>query len=418
MAWKWTDDDPSGSGGSSQNSQTPTQAGNPQSGSPSAYTGYGPNPGSTQGTTFAQMQSHGQARPGPSFMYRQDGGGGYQDGTQGTQGSSSGDGNGPAYPGFYPRQPVNRPPSAGPAPTPWNTQNPGGQSFGPQLQSMYQNWQPGANPFQTAYAPGGYTGPGFTATQAPITQQSAQFSAPTNPVMDQTGQAVSSFLQNPNSFSTPAVKQSYDYLSQNIDDQFKQAQTQLGEQMAQRGLSDSSIAGGRLSDLNVAKKSASEQLASQLLTEQAQTGSQAQASAIAAGLGYGGQQFNQALQGNQANLDVNAQNFGQNLAQAAFSGDQNAMAVMQNLNIGGFNNAAAQQGFSNNLAGYGANLAGNQQNFGQQQQLLSNMLGYEQQGFQNQLGTAQFNAQQNQWYQTLLAQLAMSGSQPSPTGTG
>ncbi|MGJ0510255.1 MAG: hypothetical protein ACR652_24685 [Methylocystis sp.] len=362
------------------------------------------------------------------------------DDSQVTSHTTTGTGNPPTNTGTKPTDPTK--------PTPFNPQ---GQQFAQTLQSMFGNWKPqgqfegqsqqtqaptftpGANPF----TPQGFQG-SYQAQQAPGAQFTPQFQGPNNPLANQTTGAVQSFLQNPNGFNSDAVKQSYGYLSGQIDQDFNQGQLALRDEMAKRGLSESSINGERSNILLGNRRSAQEDLASRLLTQQAESQTGAQQAAIQAALGYGNQNFNQGLGAYQANAGTNNQNFQQALATAAFQGDQNAMAIMQNMGIQGFNNAAGQQGyqnqqtqqnqnfqnqmqsagfnagqnqqgFQNALAGYGANLQGQQQGFNQQQQLLSQLLGYEQQGFQNQLGTAQLNAQQQQWYQQYLAQLAQAG---------
>ncbi len=445
-----------------------------------------------QAPTFSQMQSQGYARPAPQTqqqpgaMYSMkkdmptDGDTGIPTDDNSTQvTSTSGTGETKPTGATNPTDPK--------APVPFKPQ---GQQFASQLQSMFGDWkpqgqfqgqaqqtqaptfQPGANPFQMpqgnatqlgqSYQPQGFNG-SYNAQQAPTAQLTSQFQAPNNPLGAQTTGALQSFLSNPNGFNSDAVKQSYNYLSGNIDQDFNQKQLALRDEMAQRGLSESSINGERSNILLGNRRSAQEDLASRLLTQQAESQTGAQNAAIQAAMGYGNQNFNQGLSGYQANQGTNQQNFSQMLQNAAFQGDQNAMQLVQNMGIQGFNNQAGQQGFqnqiqgaqaqqgldtgqlnnqlnvggfnqnlanqgfqnqmqsagfnanqnqqgfANQLAGYGANLQGNQQGFNQQQQMLNQLLGYEQQGFQNQLGTAQFNGSQQQWYQQLLAQLAQAG---------
>lgn len=246
-------------------------------------------------------------------------------------------GGGGSNPGGIPNQ---TPPPSGPggAPQPGTGAPGSGQSFADMLYQMFQNYQGSGS--------------------AP------QWNQPGNsPFNQRTQSAISDELANPSSFNLPQVQQAYKYLSGNIDDQFSQSQAKLEEDMAQRGLSDSSIRGGRLSDLNVANKSAHEQLGNQLLYQQALTGGQDRSNAIAQAMGYGNQMFGQA-----------------------------------------------NQGYQNQLGGFYANQGANNQNFNQQQQLLMNMLGYNQQNFNNQYQTWQGNQQNQQFYDWLKAQMAQQGS--------
>lgn len=89
-------------------------------------------------------------------------------------------------------------------------------------------------------------------------------------VNSQMQQSLSEALKNPSGFDNAAVQQLYDRMGQNIDDQYAQQQTALREEMAGRGLSDSSIMGGRLADLNVGQRQARTELANQLGIQRAQ----------------------------------------------------------------------------------------------------------------------------------------------------
>lgn len=83
-------------------------------------------------------------------------------------------------------------------------------------------------------------------------------------VSDEVSRGISGAIANPSAYNSDLVKNIYGQLGQNIDDDFAQRETMLREEMAGRGLSDSSIQGGRLRDLNVGRRSAREGLANQL----------------------------------------------------------------------------------------------------------------------------------------------------------
>lgn len=174
----------------------------------------------------------------------------------------------------------------------------------------------------------------------------------------QTQSAINNLLQNPSAYNSAAVQQTYNNLGGQIDDQYALQQQQLTNNMAQRGLSDSSIAGGKLSDLNIGQRSAKEQLAASLATQQAQDLSSATQSAINLGLTGSGQQ-----------QTASAQNYAQQLQGLGFN-QNNATTNMQ-----------------------------------QQQQILQAILGYGQQGFNNDVTTQQLNQQQQNEQDQLQLQL-------------
>lgn len=174
----------------------------------------------------------------------------------------------------------------------------------------------------------------------------------------QTQTAINNLLQNPSAYNSAAVQQTYDNLGSQIDDEYALQQQQLTNNMASRGLSDSSIAGGKLSDLNVGERSAKTQLAASLATQQAQDLSGATSNAINLGLTGSGQQ-----------QTASAQNYAQLLQALGFNQ----------------NNATT--------------------NTSQQDQILQQILGYGQQGFNNDTTTQQLNQQQQNEEDQLQLQL-------------
>ena len=105
-------------------------------------------------------------------------------------------------------------------------------------------------------------------------------------VQDATRQMLMQQLANPAGFGQAEVQQWYDRGAQDIDDQFAMQNTALREEMARRGLSDSSIMGGRLADLNVAKRSAQVDLTDRLGRQLAEEMAAARSRAIGQGMDY------------------------------------------------------------------------------------------------------------------------------------
>ena len=272
-----------------------------------------------------------------------------------------------------------------------------------------------------------------------------QFQPPQTGVDQQTQAAVQHQLTAPNPYGSQQVQNSYNLLSQNIDDQYTQAERATNEQMARRGLYDSTKAVGALSDLNIGKRDAKTQLAQQLLDQQAQSEGQYQNSAIANALGYQGQQNNQNVANYLAQLQGTGQQFGQGLQSAQFQEQQRQSDLANQLGqgqlqLGQGNLALAQQGQQQNYGlaqqQFGLAQQGQQQQYGlaQQQQQLAQQLGLGGLGLQQQqlaqqgsqfgqtYGLQQQALGQQQQYQTtaqilqalgLAGQLGVDGGDPS-----
>jgi hypothetical protein len=195
-----------------------------------------------------------------------------------------------------------------------------------------------------------------------------------------TEQSLREALQNPSAFDNAEVRRLYGEMGQNIDDEFAQRQTALREEMAARGLSDSSIMGGRLSDLNVQQRSAQAQLASDLAGQRARDFAGARAQAIGMGQGQRAAALSEEM--GRANLGLQGQQLSLAQQNAAFN---NAMAQQD------FGLRREAQGFNQRIGTADFGLRRNAQSFGQGMQGLQfqNQLG--QQGFQNQMDVANFS---------------------------
>lgn len=244
-----------------------------------------------QPMTFAQMQQQGYARPAPP-----------QPPAPGT----------PQSPGMGP-----------------NGQAPLMQALtgmAPQVQMLGQGGQPLPNPGTPVPTSGTQgTQPPAQPTPQPMQQGGQSWTTPGSPQLQQ---ALSQMLANPNAYRSQDTLTAYDQLGQRIDDQFNQQVTGINEEMARRGIYDSSIAGGRLYDSSVARKDAKTQLAESLGRSQAEQENQARQAALGLGLQDQGQRFQQAL--GQGSLDIQNQNLGLSREQMGLDDRYRNRALDQN----------------------------------------------------------------------------------------
>lgn len=200
--------------------------------------------------TFADMQKAGQARPNP---------------------------------------PAPAPAPVQQAPAPAQVAPYAGQA--PVLQAQPAPTQPATQPTQ---APPAYTQANQPAAGAQGLDIGAELARQYQQggISDEVRQGISGAIANPSAYNSQLVRDIYGQLGQNIDDEFAQRETMLREEMAGRGLADSSIQGGRLADLNVGRRSAKQGLANQLGQMVAQDYSSARDRALGMGMArdqYGNQ---------------------------------------------------------------------------------------------------------------------------------
>lgn len=175
------------------------------------------------------------------------------------------------------------PPPPAPAPTPMQQQ----QAPAPVQQPPQQPYQPSYQP-PAPYSGGGGVG---GATQDMLMQM----------------------FRQPSGYGADEVKQWYDRGGQDIDDQYTQDERGMREEMARRGLSDSSVLGGRLADLNVQKRSARQDLADSLGKQFAQDTAAARAAAVSAGTDW--QRREDEAQWRQGQLGLDSRKLDQDSAQ-------------------------------------------------------------------------------------------------------
>lgn len=268
----------------------PPQVG-PQSVQPGgAQLGAPPNRIAGQTPTFGQMQAQGQPRPAPpSGWYNYKPGG-----MQGQYGAQ------PFNPqAWNPTQTGTGAPRIG-----WTGQ--GGQAVtgGP---GGHNYTYPGGRPFVTGQTDQGYhpvappTGVGLNGSGPPGTQYGSTPSATTQQqnTANQLGTATQNLLlnqlQNPNPLGAQSYQTQLQQAQTQLNEQYKQQQDQINSSLASRGVMNSSLAGGYLNDLNTAQGRQMASIAANLLPQEAQLGLEGTNSALANMLGYGNQQFNQAL---------------------------------------------------------------------------------------------------------------------------
>lgn len=132
-------------------------------------------------------------------------------------------------------------------------------------------------------------------------------------------------LESSSPYDSQEVRNEYDWLSGNIDDQFSTDERALDERMAARGLYGSAgkdFHSGRLSDLNVGKRNAKTTLARDLANKFATTKGQYDANAINQGLDGTNATQNSQLQWLQQLMGYGQQGFENDLSTAQFNAGQ------------------------------------------------------------------------------------------------
>jgi len=286
-------------------------------------------------------------------------------------------------------------------------------------QTQFQNYTPTGNAQLSDPAQFGYGGPnglsqiavqggggGVSANYSGANLQAnptGQFTNQGGPVADATQQKILDLLQKPSGWDSDLVQNMYNQQGAKIDDQYQAQDTAINEEMAKRGLYDSSIAGGRLKDSNLMKRDAKTNLADSLLQQMGMNYGSDQARAATLGAGYQGQQFGENTTAFGLNQGAQQQNFNQQLAgeqakQGAFGLNQAGQIANSNAGIAAMNaNLQAQQ--SNNQNALGAAqlnsqnlLTRNSQNLQQQAQNIG----------QNQFGVNTANQNLQQYFQNYL----------------
>ena len=166
------------------------------------------------------------------------------------------------------------------------------------------------------------------APQAPQAQPFAQFGGSQQAQQARTGMlgALQQQLAQPTRFDTQAFQQIRQAQASQLGAEYQAEQSRLNEELARRGLSASSIGGGRMGDLAGQQARALAQLDAQLLQQAAQTQAQDRLAALQAGAQFAELAGSQDLAQFEANRVAQAAEFQQALQQAQFGQAQTAAA--------------------------------------------------------------------------------------------
>lgn len=210
--------------------------------------------------------------------------------------------------------PQTQPQQVAPATQPAATTPTGGMTFAQMQQRGFARPAPPQVPTpqpQYTASQGQYggvgTAPTYSGSGSVIGSGGGGTSGPVNPrdsgdVRSATREQLLAMLQNPAGFGQTEVQQWYDRGAEDIDDEFSMQNTALREEMARRGLSDSSVMGGRLSDLNVQRRSAQVDLRDKLGRQLAEEMSRARDQAIGRGIEFDEFMTRSDLQGRELDL--------------------------------------------------------------------------------------------------------------------
>lgn len=221
-----------------------------------------------------------------------------------------------------------------------------GQQAAPQMseEERQQRQQQRAQQPQQTFAQLQKQGMARPAPQAPQGQPFAQFGGSQQAQAARTGMlgALQQQLAQPTRFDTQAFQQIRQAQSAQLGAEYQAQQAQLNEELARRGLSASSIGGGRMGDLAGQQARALAQLDAQLLQQAAQTQAQDRLAALQAAQGFAELAGAQDLSQFEANRVAQAAEFEQALRQAQFGQQQTefergqALAAAQAQQAGGF----------------------------------------------------------------------------------
>lgn len=113
-----------------------------------------------------------------------------------------------------------------------------------------------------------------------------------DPLAGDTQNLVRGMLKNPSPYDSQMLKDNYNMLNSQLDEQYKLGENRINEIGAQRGLYDSTNIVGQLGDSGIQHERDRKNLVLQLLTQRAQQYSQDQANAVGAANSYNSQGLN------------------------------------------------------------------------------------------------------------------------------
>lgn len=146
------------------------------------------------------------------------------------------------------------------------------------------------------------------------------------------GQIMSS-LANPSAYGADEAQKTFDRLNSRLSEGYDVERQKIKEEMARRGLSDSTIYGGRLGDVAIQQGRAQSDLAEQIAEQQALRAQQDRASAIQQALGYQGLLNDQGQQDFQNLFNFGQQSFNNQLASAGLNNQLQQQQVQMLLQL-------------------------------------------------------------------------------------
>jgi hypothetical protein len=224
-------------------------------------------------------------------------------GLMNSQDADQGTGN-PGWPNNGPEFPNGEGETYGSAPTPPATTPPTEQP--PTTEQPPKTDAPYTPPPATRGAP--------TPTSSPWDPIVNNYATGQNPMLGQLMQMMMGYARKPSGYDSDMLMGSYKRMNAQLGEDYDVERQKIKEEMYRRGVSDSSIHGGRLGDVATDQARAQEDLAYKLLTDAAQQQSsdqqnslgmlmnlygltnQDQATRMGMGLSYNDQRFNQWLQ--------------------------------------------------------------------------------------------------------------------------
>lgn len=150
-----------------------------------------------------------------------------------------------------------------------------------------------------------------------------QFQPGSNPFQGQLESRIGGQLANPSAYNSDMVLGTYNMLNQQLGQGYDYQRQQLQSEMARRGIDASTIHGQRYNDLGVEQARAQQNLAYQLMTDQAKQYGQDINTAISQAMGYGQQQFGQDTQRLNDYLGYGQQQWQNQFQTNQFNADQN-----------------------------------------------------------------------------------------------
>ncbi len=216
--------------------------------------------------------------------------------------------------------------------------------------------------------------------------------------------AIMGNVRNPSRYDSDMATRTFDQLSGRLGEGYDVRRQQAMEMAARSGTINSTIPAGRFSDIAGLQGRAESDLATNIARERANTWSADQQSALGLGMGLEQQRFGQdersgqfrqnELQRQLANM-LGVGNFNRQLGLDQFEGDMAS---------GRFERGVQGDRFAREAGTFGLNEAAEGRAYNQERSSLNDLLGYGQQGFENQMATNEFNRWQDIDWNNLLNQ--------------